>query len=124
MLCLVEPLRAVQPAGEAEHAVEGLRAPGTVVGAVTHTAIPASRSASRSDSRFSSAFARTTSGPSPTTARTSGDFVPETRVTTSSGGWLHQSVAPTSSPGAVTATDSVSDGTSETTRSTLAGTTT
>src|SRR3954453_1021846 len=53
---------------------------------------------------------------------TRGFFVPPTRGTSRLAGCVHQSVAPTSSPGAVTATDSVSEGTSETTRITVAGT--
>src|SRR5204862_5793964 len=69
-------------------------------------------------------LASTTSGCRPAIASTSGFLVPRTRVTTRSAGSVHQSVAPTSSPGAVTATDSVSDGTRETTRATSAGTST
>src|SRR3954447_26443423 len=97
-------------------------ASGSVVGAVTQTATPRSRSPSRSSWRFSSSFATTTSGLSSMTSATRGFLVPPTRGTSRSAGWVHQSVAPTSRPGAVTAIDSVSDGTSDTTRVTVAGT--
>jgi hypothetical protein len=83
---------------------------------VTHTGTPASRSRVTSSSRFSSWFAITRSGARAMMAARSGFLVPRTRVTVRPAGWVHQSVAPTSRPGAETATASVSDGTSETTR--------
>ena len=55
------------------------------------------------------------------TAARSGFLVPRTRGTSSPAGWVHQSVAPATRPGAVTATVSVSDGTNDTTRLTRAG---
>ncbi len=58
------------------------------------------------------------------TAARSGFLVPRTRGTSSPAGWVHQSVAPATRPGAVTATVSVSDGTNDTTRLTRAGTAT
>ena len=74
------------------------RAPAsTVAGAVTHTRIPAARSAATSSSRFSSALATTRSGRSASTRSTSGHLVPPTRGTSRSAGWVHQSVAPASS---------------------------
>ena len=83
---------------------------------VTHTARPASRSRVTSSFRFSSRLAMTRSGARAMTAARSGFLVPLTRVTARSAGWVHQSVAPTSRPGADTATASVSEGTRETTR--------
>jgi hypothetical protein len=83
---------------------------------VTHTARPAARSRATSNSRFSSRFAITRSGARAMMAARSGFLVPRTRVTARSAGWVHQSVTPTSRPGAETATASVSDGTSDTTR--------
>ena len=49
-------------------------------------------------------------------AARSGFLVPRTRRTRSPCGWVHQSVAPTSASGRLIATDSVNDGTSDTTR--------
>lgn len=46
----------------------------------------------------------------------SGFLVPRTRAAVSPVGWVHQSVAPTSASGRVIATDSVKEGTSDTTR--------
>src|SRR4051812_27509705 len=78
--------------------------------------MPAALSAATSSARFSSAFAITRSGPRDRTRSTSGHLVPPTRATSRSDGWVHQSVAPTSSPGPVAATASVRDGTRLTTR--------
>ncbi len=85
---------------------------------VTQTGSPAARSASRSGRRFSSSLAITRSGASAVIRARSGFLVPPIRGTVRSAGWLHQSVTPTSSPGAVAATASVSEGTSDTTRRT------
>src|ERR1700733_7445149 len=83
---------------------------------VTQTGIPAARRRSTSTRRFSSLLASTMPGDSRAMAARSGFFVPRTRGPSSSAGWVHQSVAPASASGRVTATDSVSDGTSDTTR--------
>lgn len=83
---------------------------------VTRTSSPAARSASRSGARFSSSLAITRSGARAVIAATSGFFVPPIRAAERAAGCVHQSVTPTSSPGAVTATASVSEGTRETTR--------
>ncbi len=91
-------------------------APGTVSTSVTHTAIPRSRIRRTSSSRFSSLLATTRSGRSPATAARSGFFVPRTRATSRSAGWVHQSVAPTRRSGQVAARASVREGTRETTR--------
>src|SRR5689334_23049504 len=73
--------------------------------------MPSARNASRSMARFSSALAITRSGASASMRSRSGFFVPRTRVTSRSAGWVHQSVAPTSRCACVTAIDSVNDGT-------------
>ena len=96
-------------------------APSRVRMSVTYTGTPAARRASRSSGRFSSWLATTRSGASATIAATSGFFVPRTRVTSRSAGWVHQSVAPTSSARSLSATASVSDGTMLTTRRTRSG---
>ncbi len=83
---------------------------------VTQTGTPAARSRSTSSRRFSSWLARTRSGRRARIAARSGFFVPRTRGTSRPAGCVHQSVAPARASGRVTATDSVSDGTSETTR--------
>ena len=83
---------------------------------VTQTGIPAARRRSTSTRRFSSWFARTMSGLSAAMAARFGFLVPRTLGTSRPSGWVHQIVAPTSASGRVTATDSVSDGTSDTTR--------
>jgi hypothetical protein len=83
---------------------------------VTHTAIPAARIRSTSRRRFSSWLASTMSGRSAAMAARSGFLVPRTRGTSRPAGCVHQVVAPASASGRVTATDSVSEGTSETTR--------
>ena len=84
---------------------------------VTHTGIPTDRSRSTSTRRFSSWLATTRSGRSAAMAAWSGFLVPRTRVMSRPAGWVHQFVAPTSTPGTVRAIASVSDGTNETTRS-------
>jgi hypothetical protein len=89
---------------------------GTVSITVTHTGTPAARSRCTSMRRFSSLLAITRSGARAMIAARSGFLVPRTRVTASPAGWVHQSVAPTSAPGRVSATDSVNEGTSDTTR--------
>ena len=71
---------------------------------------PGPRRRRTSSSRFSSWLAITRSGARARIAATSGFFVPRTRATSRSAGCVHQSVAPTSAPGRVTATASVSDG--------------
>ena len=68
--------------------------------------------------RFSSWLASTTPGLSALMAARLGFLVPRTRGTSRSAGWVHQSVAPASASRRVAATDSVSDGTSDTTRRT------
>ena len=73
------------------------------------TARPASRSRSTSSFRFSSRLAMTRSGARAIIAARSG-FCILTGVTARSAGWVHQSVAPTSRPGADRATASVSEG--------------
>ncbi len=83
---------------------------------VTHTGNPAFRKRSTSMRRFSSLLVTTRSGRRPMTASQSGFFVPRRRVTSRPTGWVHQSVAPTRSPGADTARASVREGTNETTR--------
>src|SRR6202050_1779611 len=83
---------------------------------VTHTGIPAPRSRSTSTRRFSSWLASTMSGFRSAMAARSGFLVPRTRRTSRPAGRVHHAVAPTSASGRVTATDSVSDGTSDTTR--------
>ena len=83
---------------------------------VTHTARPASRSRATSSLRFSSRLAITRSGARAAILARSGFLVPRTRVTARPAGRVHQSVAPISRPGAETATASVSEGTSDTTR--------
>ena len=65
-----------------------VNAPASVVGPVTHTGTPAARRPSTSDSRFSSALARTRSGSSARTLSRSGYFEPPTRVTSSPAGWM------------------------------------
>src|SRR5580693_5284612 len=89
---------------------------------VTQTGTPAARSRSTSSRRFSSWLASTRSGRSARIAARSGFLVPRTRGTSRPAGWVHQSVAPASAAGRVTATDSVSDGTSDTTRRAGCGT--
>ena len=92
------------------------RAASTVSISVTHTGIPAARRCSTSCRRFSSRLATTRSGRSAVIAARLGFFVPRTRGTSRPAGWVHQSVAPASRPGTVTARASVKDGTSETMR--------
>lgn len=78
--------------------------------------VSAARSRSTSRRRFSSRLQTTRSGSRAAIAARSGFLVPRTRGTSRPAGWVHQSVAPTSRSGTVTASASVSDGTSETTR--------
>ncbi len=83
---------------------------------VTHTGMPTPLMRSTSIRRFSSRLATTRWGRSRPMARWSGFLVPRTRSTSRWEGWVHQSVAPTSTSGTVAANASVSDGTNEITR--------
>ena len=106
--------RRVGPAEDRAEPVEAWSsACSTVAGAVTQTADPRPRAAQRRPPPGSPRRSRPPGrGASARTRSRSGHFVPPTRATSRSAGWVHQSVAPTSSPASVAATASVSDGTS------------
>ncbi len=113
-----------QPSASSNRRRSDARASSTVSIRVTHTATPAARSRRTSSSRFSSWFATTRSGRSASTAARSGFFVPRTRTTSRSPGWVHHCVAPTTASRRVAARASVIDGTRLTTRRASSGTST